>query len=259
MKRARKKEEREFFLLGRRLAGARRERGMTQKAVADHCGLLQSDVSKIEQGRRAPSVPHLVKLAQMLEVPLQWFLTGKRRPGMELRDVAIELHHLGLVDLRVPDARVPGAFRPPEDILAWVMSGDRPDPRIVEAIPAVLAWNAWNPRLLEAYGYTYDPRAAYRLAWLADVALTIHHNHVFPGGFVDPLRVSEFMRRIRPPEEVDDLGYPAGNERLPPVSKRWNIGYAAALTAFHGRAKHLLPLWIEANGSSDGCGNDEHG
>ena len=259
MSRTKPKGEKPFSSAGRYLAMARHERGMTQKELAERCDLKQSDVSKIEQGRRCPSFPQLVKMAEILEVPLQWFLTGRRRPGVDLRDMAIELRHLGLVDLYVPDVRVPGAFRPPEEVLAWFVSGDHPDPRIIEGIPAVLAWNAWQPRLLEAYGSLYDPRAAHRLAWLADVALTIHHNHVFPGGFVDPLRVSEFMRRIQPPDEEDDLGYPAQNERMPPVSKRWNIRYAASLAAFHERAKRLLPLWIAVSGHSDGTGDVAHG
>lgn len=253
-----KRKGKGFAYLGRHLAAARRECGVTQKALADSCGLKQSDVSKIEQGLRLPSVPQLISMAQLLEVPLQWFLTGRRRPGTDVRDVAIELRRLGLVDLRIPDARVPGAFRPPEDLLAWVMSGDRPDPRIVEAIPAVLAWNAWNPRLLEAYGYTYDPRAAPRLAWLADVALTIHHNHVFPGGFLDPLRVAEFLKLIRPSEEIDDLGYSDEDAARTPVSKRWRIAYGADLAVFHDRAKRLLPLWIAANEATLGSGDSPH-
>jgi hypothetical protein len=43
---------------------------------------------------------------------------------------------------------VPGAFRPPEQIVAWAIRGDHPDPRIVEALPAVFAWNRWNEHLL---------------------------------------------------------------------------------------------------------------
>jgi hypothetical protein len=66
------------------------------------------------------------------------------------------------------------------------------------------------------------------------------------------------MRRIQPPDENDDLGYPAPNERMPPVSKRWNIRYAASLAAFYDRAKRLLPLWITESGHSDGTGDVAH-
>lgn len=237
--------------LGHHLATARTLRHMTQQELAAQCTLQQSDISKFEQGQRWPSIPQLLKLAQALELPLQWFVTGSPRPGFDLRAVALELYHLGIVDLRVANAHVPGAFRPPEEILAWLLSEDRPDPRIVEAIPAVFAWNVWNPLLLEAYGKTKAPRVAPRLAWLADVALTLRHNRTFPGGFRDPMGLSAFVRRIQPADEPDDLGYPAPSRRLLPVSKRWNIGYAADLNVFYERAKHLHSLRREADGGEN--------
>jgi transcriptional regulator with XRE-family HTH domain len=202
-------------------------------------GRQQSDVSKTEKGLRWPSLPQLLRLAGALQMPLQWFLTGEPRPSLDFRDMAIELHSLGITDLVLADARVPGAFRPPEQVLAWVVCGDRPDPRIVEAVPAVLAWNSWNPRLLEAYGFTYDPCAAHRLGWLADMALTIHRAQRFPGGFAEPLRVAEFMNRMVPPGVPDSLGHPAVDEQLPPVSQRWNVTYAATLETSRQRASQL--------------------
>jgi transcriptional regulator with XRE-family HTH domain len=232
-------ETTEFDHPGPYLATARVQRGLTQQALADQCGLTQSDVSKIEQGLRWPSVPQLLRLAQALARPIQWFLSGTFFPALNPHDVTMELYNLGVVDLRVSDAHILGAFRPPEQILARVVSGDRPSPRIVESIPAVLAWHSWNPLLLEAYAHTYDPRAAHRLGWLADVALTIEKAQRFPGGFVDPLRVGEFMTRVGSPSEPDSLGYPAVGQPLPPVSKRWNITYAASLETFLARATHL--------------------
>jgi transcriptional regulator with XRE-family HTH domain len=241
-------EETEFRHPGPFVAAARVRRGLTQQALAARCGLKQSDVSKLERGLRWPSLPQLLRLAHALELPLQWFLTGSTRPPLDSGALGIELLNLGIVDLLIADARVPGAFRPPEQVLAWVVSGDQPDPRLVEAIPAVLAWNPWNPRLLEAYGLTCDARAAHRLGWLADVALTIHRVRRFPGGFAEPLRVAEFMNRMVPSPSPDSLGHPAVCEVLPPVSKRWNITYAASLETFRARAKHLQELRAAAVG-----------
>lgn len=236
----------ESLFVGKHLAKARTRHQLTQKKLAEACGLTQSDISKIESGERCPTLAQLVRFGKELGTSLQWFLTGHNRPGFDLRDVAIELRHLGVADLFIPDARVPGAFRPPEQILASVISGDLPEPRILEALPAVLAWNAWKEPLLTAYGRAHDPRAAPRLAWLADIALTIHKAQGFPGGFVDPLALSRFVRRTKPRPSPDDLGRPAAHaDELPAVSRRWNISYAADLASFQRRASHLLSLRLD--------------
>ena len=226
-----------------RLARARKRVGLTQRELAKRCGVSQPQLATIELGKRWPTLPQLSRIARVLGVPLQWFLTGRCRPGLEFRDIAIQLQHLGVVDLLLlDDVPIPGAFRPPEEVVAWSVTGDAPDPRIVEAIPAVLAWNRWNDRLLAAYGRAHDRRSAHRLAWLTDVALTIQRTQGFPGGFVDPLRLSKFKGRIKPPAEPDSLGRVALGDELPPVSRRWNITYSAGVSAFYRRAEHLHSL-----------------
>lgn len=233
----------DFTDLGRHVAVARKDRGWTQKTLAEHCGMPQSDIAKIELRERFPTLPQLARLARELLLPLQWFLDGRRRPGGDYQDIAIELQDLGIVDLFAPDARPPGAFRPPEEVAARAVAGDSPDPRLVEAIPTVLAWNSWNAHLLRAYARTADRRAPARLAWLADVALTIHRTYGFPGGFVEPTRLSAFVARAKPRPGQDSLGHPAaGDDELFPVSRRWHITYAADLETFHRRANHLLSL-----------------
>ena len=115
-----------------------------------------------------------------------------------MRNIAIELRHLGLVNLWVEDPVVPGAFRRTEEVIARAVSGQEPDPRILEAIPAVLAWNRIDPILLRAYGLTAKPRVTRRLAWLADIALAIDRRGGFPGGCrKEPL--ARFTRMIPAP------------------------------------------------------------
>jgi transcriptional regulator with XRE-family HTH domain len=233
----------EFKDLGHWLAVARTHRGLTQQQLSDRSGLDQTAISRIERGLRWPTLAQLVQVARVLEYPIQWFINGQEVPGAGLPELAVELHHLGVVDLLVADSVVPGAFRPVEQVLALAVSGDSPEPRIVEAIPAVLAWNWWYVPLLQAYSTVHDTRAAHRLGWLADVALTIHRNHGFPGGCREQRRLELFVEWAAPWAEADSLGYPAdGRESIPPVSKRWKITYAAGLHRFKERAEQLRAL-----------------
>jgi transcriptional regulator with XRE-family HTH domain len=233
--------EKAFDNLGNFLLSARLERGLSQQELGERCGLHQSYVSLLERGRRVPTIGQLTRLAAVLERPLQWFINGTNHPGNGLSEMGVELFRLGVVDLVIAPI-VPGAFRPPEQVVTLVVCGDYPDPRLVETVPALLAWNKWNPRLLDAYGRSYDPRAVYRLAWLADVTLTIERIQGFPGECVASLSLGEFIRGVETPGHVDDLGRPAGDETLPPVSKRWCINYSAELETFRRRAESLLEL-----------------
>src|SRR5262245_40879584 len=228
--------------LGRYLLAARRKQGLNQRELARRCGLDQAHISRLERGRNWPTLATWGKLAEALGVPWQWFLNGATQPGDDWRDLAIELYHLGIVDLLVADAAVPGAFRPPEQVLALVLARERVEPRIVEALPAVLAWNPWNLRLVEAYAYTYAARAAHRIAWLADVTCIIHSHEGFPGGCLAPWALATLTETLPPPPHEDSLGYPADGGTLPPVSKRWKVTYAATLDTFRRRAEHLRSL-----------------
>lgn len=232
----------EFTGLGEHLIRARLRRGLTQRELAKRCALSQSDVSRIEKGERAPSLAQLSRLARALRVPVQWFLTGADRPGLELDDIGFELQALGMVDLHVARARVPGAFRPPEQILALVVAGGEVKARLVEAVPAVLAWNDWDPRLLEAFASVYDRRGPARLGWLADVARSIHRHWGFPGGCPAAERLDAYLRRTPFPTETDSLGYGEDDGPRSPIWRRWKITYPADLDTFRKRAEHLASM-----------------
>lgn len=236
----------ELGQLGTYLFLARVQQGFTQKQLAVLAGITQPRLSRIEKGEVTPTFPQLIRLARALTVPLQWFLNCSTVPGAELPDIALELQSLGVVDLLVSKLVVPGAFRPTEEVLALTVSADYPDPRIIEALPAVLAWNSWSHTLLKAYCQRYDPRAATRLAWLADVTLTIHRNEGFPGGCRQRLDLEAFVRwwskHRKLPFRADDLGRPAEGDELSPVWNRWRIRYDAPLSAFVARAHHLESL-----------------
>jgi transcriptional regulator with XRE-family HTH domain len=231
--------------LGSFLATARLERGLSQAELAAHCNLSQAQISYFEVGQRRPTLDQLLRIARALEVSIQRLIAGTDRPGTDVRDLAIELRHLGLVDLWVEDPAVPGAFRRAEEVIALAVSGHEPDPRIVEAIPAVLAWNEINPTLLRAYSLMTRPRTARRLAWLADIALAIDRRGRFPGGCQkEPL--ARFIRTIRTaaskPDVWDSLGHPTAKPPTSPLWRRWRIRYDADLAQFEQRARHLDEL-----------------
>jgi transcriptional regulator with XRE-family HTH domain len=225
--------------------------------------MSQAQISRIEQGGLLPTLPQLLRLARALSMPLQRFLNGATVPGVELVDLALELQSLGVVDLLVPSAMVPGSFRPTEQVIALAVSGNQPEPRIIEALSAVLAWNRWSPTLLRAYSCGQDLRAGIRLAWLADVALTIHRNEGFPGGCSGRRELERYVRwwskHPTQPAREDDLGRPARSDELPPVWRRWKITYDAPLSAFAERARHLQSLREQRparRGPSPGSGNE---
>src|SRR5260370_37246738 len=159
--------------LASHLAIARGRHGISQAELAARSGLTQTHSSYFERGEREPTLAQLLRLAKALDAPLQRFLTGGDRPGATLHDLALELRHLGMVDLRVDQPIVPGAFRPMEEVVSAAIAGLAPDPRVVEGIPAILAWNRWSSRLLKAYGQAAGRGVGRRLAWLADIGLAV--------------------------------------------------------------------------------------
>jgi transcriptional regulator with XRE-family HTH domain len=243
-------EARELQGLGLHLATARLERGLSQLELANRCRLAQTQISYFESARRRPTLDQLLRITKALDVSLQNLISGSDRPGTELSDLAVELRRLGIADLWVKDARVPGAFRRAEEVIALTVSAEEPDPRLVEAVPAILAWNDIDPVLLRAYGLTRGPRTVRRLAWLAGVALAIDRQRGFPGGCArEPL--DRLTRLIRPPapgrRAWDSLGHPRHSLPTLPLWKRWRIRYDATLTEFEARAEHLNGLRAQRN------------
>jgi predicted nucleotidyltransferase/DNA-binding XRE family transcriptional regulator len=59
---------------GRRIAEARRAKGLTQEALAAAVSLDRTALSKIEAGRRNLSSSELGRVARVLDRPLDWFL-----------------------------------------------------------------------------------------------------------------------------------------------------------------------------------------
>jgi transcriptional regulator with XRE-family HTH domain len=238
-------ESRELEKLGSFLSIARLERGLSQAELAARCVLSQAQISYFEVGQRRPTLDQFLRIAKALDCSIQKLIGGSDRPGTELRDLAIELRHLGLADLWVKEPVVPGAFRRAEEVIALAVAGHEPEPRILEAVPAVLAWNEIDPIVLRAYSLSTRPRTAHRLAWLADITLAIDRRSGFPGGCrKEPLaRFTRVIRGPSPDRDVwDSLGRPMAKLPTSPLWKRWRISYDADLAVFEQRARHLNEL-----------------
>lgn len=115
---------RESEQLGARVAAARRDVGLTQEECASRVGIARSALAKVETGRRGISATELVRLAQALEMRVEWFFEdapqavlsrrnaaepGAPSPGVDLfteriaREVEF-LQHLGEIELTATPA-----------------------------------------------------------------------------------------------------------------------------------------------------------
>ena len=55
-----------------RLVQLRKKRGLTQQQIADEIGVNRGSYSNWEKGKREPSFENLIKLADLLDVSLDW-------------------------------------------------------------------------------------------------------------------------------------------------------------------------------------------
>lgn len=55
-----------------RLKELRLKKGLTQQQIADEIGVNRGSYSNWEKGKREPSFENLIKLADLLEVSLDW-------------------------------------------------------------------------------------------------------------------------------------------------------------------------------------------
>lgn len=63
--------------MGMRIAIARKEKGLSREALADHLGIKTATVKQWEDGRRAPRTNQLLTLCGLLDVATHWLLEGR--------------------------------------------------------------------------------------------------------------------------------------------------------------------------------------
>ncbi|MBB4120405.1 helix-turn-helix domain-containing protein [Martelella radicis] len=107
--------------LGGRLLAARERAGLSLADLAGRLGVTRETVRNWECDRSEPSLERLVRIAGHLNVRPLWLISGdeeklrstSRQIGLNLKDVVIEVNHVGHAG-RYPDAitrpRRPGPF-----------------------------------------------------------------------------------------------------------------------------------------------------
>jgi len=225
--------------IGANLEAARLFEKMTQAALARRTGISRTQIVKMEAGQTVPRLDEAVRLADALHVPVQQFLNGKKRPGANLNGIAHELFQLGIRDLVVSDAAVPGAFRRPEQVISLALRGERPEVRILEAMPYVFSRHRLNARLSLAFADLYDQRVKVRMAWLCDVTLTIARKGTLSIAPDVEQALERLTTSVKKPKVPDGVGHPSEGS-LSPVWRRWNITYSGNMAAFEARIRSLV-------------------
>jgi transcriptional regulator with XRE-family HTH domain len=220
---------------GANIKSARISAGLTQETLARNTGITRWQITRFEGGLAVPRLDEAVRLAGALKAPLEWLIAGRWIPRKDLKGIALELFRMGIRDLEVADYSVPGALRHGEEVLVLALTGDRPEPRIVEAIPYVLARRKFRPGLAVEFADLHDKRACVRLAWLSAVTFALSERGSFPVEIQSKERLASFMALADKKPKADSLGHPSTG-RLPPIWRRWNITYAGSMDDFLRRS-----------------------
>ena len=62
--------------IAQRITQARKDRGLSQAHLAERMKISRGACGHWERGKASPSTQHLTKLAQILNVSLEWLVTG---------------------------------------------------------------------------------------------------------------------------------------------------------------------------------------
>ena len=68
-----------FKIIGKRINGLRRKKGLTQEKLAEMCNFAVSHISRVESAINHPSLECLVKMADVLDVTVDTFLYGNQK------------------------------------------------------------------------------------------------------------------------------------------------------------------------------------
>ena len=121
--------------VGERIRAVRKERGMTQKEVADICGMADSAIRKYESGRQMPKMKTLQRIADALGVPWMYLFD----PIAAFSDAL----HSGLVD----PAAIAKELNVSEGLVKDMIDGkEQQDPVLYERIATVGVLQTYNSK-----------------------------------------------------------------------------------------------------------------
>ena len=63
-----------MLVLGKRLSDLRKEKGLSQEALANKLGISKASISCYESGKKKPTYERLTEIAYVLEVDVNYFL-----------------------------------------------------------------------------------------------------------------------------------------------------------------------------------------
>lgn len=97
--------------MGLRIAGLRKEKGLTQEELAERAGITSQTVSTAELGKKALRPENIVKISRVLGVSADYLLTGCKNRldtadiNMKLRSVSPEKYDqvMRIIDILLED------------------------------------------------------------------------------------------------------------------------------------------------------------
>ena len=81
--------------IGKRIAEARINRNITQEHLEELSGLSVSTISRIETGKYMPTIENLLKLSEILDVGLDYFLYDLLPQSPAIQDAVSIMNQMG--------------------------------------------------------------------------------------------------------------------------------------------------------------------
>ena len=81
--------------IGKRIAEARINRNITQEHLEELSGLSVSTISRIETGKYMPTIENLLKLSEILDVGLDYFLYDLLPHNKDIQDAISIMNQMG--------------------------------------------------------------------------------------------------------------------------------------------------------------------
>lgn len=91
-------ERKSSSVIGRHIAAARKQAGLTQEELADRLHVTRQTISNYESMRSQPDIQMLVQLADCLQVPVEELIYGRgaKRPARAFGGLATCCRNLGI-------------------------------------------------------------------------------------------------------------------------------------------------------------------